>query len=329
MIQLERKDKGNVGPCCQMLTKAARSKNVPYWKNKQKRIPMDLPSDSSTSEDSNRSESDSDKNNNETVAAIVHVDRNNDLDFIPMATVNASTDLPSNKISASSNTDKANYHWQFPCLASTIGNFANVTIHPPFPSSEEIPPFLDWTNEFTPESPADLFSVHKLPVYAETNRKDLRTFLVANGSFGHNQSASIVTDSRGLLQSHTTEQCKRYLAKNKKDAAYVEYVRISKSEDPIPMQSKAHWSCPSVFADQELKNQSLKRIESLIDSFVKFPKALQIPFSMQWLTKASLEFYYQIRTCQDSDPTYLLNGATFSNASPFVNPFYDNVEMVD
>ena len=236
-----------------------------------------------------------------------------------MATVNVSTDPPSNKISASSSTDKANYHWQFPCLTSTSGNFANVTIHPPFPSSEEIPPFLDWTNEFTPELPADLFSIHKLPVYAEPNRKDLRTFLVANGSTGHNQSASTVTDSRGLLQFHTAEQHKRCLAKNKKDAAYVEYVRISKSEDPIPMQSKAHWSCPSVFADQELKNQSMKRIESSIDSIVKFPKALQIHFSMQWLTKATLGLFYQVRSCQVSDPKSLLNGATFSKASLFVD----------
>ena len=112
------------------------------------------------------------KKNNEAVAEIVHVDRNDDLDFIPMATVNVSTDPPIIEISASSKTNKANHHWQLPCLTSTSGNFANVTIHPPLPSSEEIPPSL-LTNEFTSEFPADLFSSHKLPVYAEPNRKDL------------------------------------------------------------------------------------------------------------------------------------------------------------
>ena len=59
MIQSARKDTGSKEPRRQILTKAARSKNVPYWKNKPKRAPIDLPSDSSTSEDSNRSESDS------------------------------------------------------------------------------------------------------------------------------------------------------------------------------------------------------------------------------------------------------------------------------
>ena len=64
MIQTARKDTGSKGPRRQMLTKAARSKNVSYWKNKPnkpKRIPIDLPCDSSTSEDSSRSESDSEK----------------------------------------------------------------------------------------------------------------------------------------------------------------------------------------------------------------------------------------------------------------------------
>ena len=76
MIQTARKDTGSKGPRRQMLTKAARSKNVPYWKNKRnkpKRIPIDLPCDSSTSEDSSRSESDSEKKNNEAVAEIVLV----------------------------------------------------------------------------------------------------------------------------------------------------------------------------------------------------------------------------------------------------------------
>ena len=110
---------------------------------------------------------------NETVAEIVDIDRNNDLDFIPMASVNVSTDPPINQISASSKTNKANHHWQLPCLTSTSGNFANVTIHPFFPSSEEIPPFFDWTNEYKCELPGDLFSTHTLSVYVEHNSKDL------------------------------------------------------------------------------------------------------------------------------------------------------------